>query len=36
LTEPGARPCLGMFTVDEFFNVAGTWGIYQEEERVVG
>jgi hypothetical protein len=36
LTEPGARPCLGMFTLDEFFSIAGTWGIYQEEERVVG
>ena len=36
LTEPGARPCLGMFTLDEFFNIAGSCGIYQEEERLVG
>lgn len=36
LTEPGARPCLGLFRLDEFFKIAGEWGIYQEEEKMVG
>lgn len=36
ISEPGAQPCLGMYTLDEFFNIAGTWGIYQEVERSGG
>jgi saccharopine dehydrogenase-like NADP-dependent oxidoreductase len=35
LTGPGARPCLGVYNLDEFFKIAGTWGIYQEVERAV-
>lgn len=34
--EPGARPCLGMYTLDEFNQVADTWGIYQEKEQTIG
>lgn len=25
----GGTPCLGLFTLDEFFKIAGRWGIYQ-------
>jgi len=36
LTTPGARPCLGMFDLNEFFSIASKWGIYGEVERIVG
>ncbi|MEX2352722.1 MAG: saccharopine dehydrogenase, partial [Gammaproteobacteria bacterium] len=36
LTEHGARPCLGMYHLDEFFTIARNWGIYEEVERIVG
>ena len=36
LTMPGAYPCLGMFTFDEFLTIASAWSIYQEEERTIG
>ena len=36
LTQPGAFPCLGMFTLDEFMGAAGELGIHQQEERSVG
>lgn len=36
VNKPGAYPCLGLFSLGEFFDIAGTWGIYPEEERIVG
>ncbi len=36
LIQTGAKPCLGMYTLDEFFDVARLWGIYEEVERSHG
>ena len=36
LIQAGAYPCLGMYTLDDFFTVAGQWGIYEEVERSLG
>jgi hypothetical protein len=36
LTKTGAYPCLGMYTLDEFFFIAKPWGIYEELERSLG
>ena len=36
LTESGARPCLGMYPLDNFLRIARNWGIYEEVERVFG
>lgn len=36
LTVPGASPCLGMFSLEQFFRIARSWGIYEEVERVIG
>ncbi len=29
---PGAKPCMGLFSLDEFFNIAKRWNIYQERD----
>ncbi len=29
--QPGARVCMGLFTLKEFFEIASRWGIYQKE-----
>jgi len=29
----GARPCMGLFNLDEFFEVADRWNIYQKEQN---
>jgi saccharopine dehydrogenase-like NADP-dependent oxidoreductase len=34
MEQSGAMPCLGLFTRDEFSQIAEKWGIYQLEERV--
>ncbi|MCW8875496.1 MAG: saccharopine dehydrogenase NADP-binding domain-containing protein [Kangiellaceae bacterium] len=31
--KPGAYPCTGLFTLEEFLIVAGRWGIYQREMK---
>jgi saccharopine dehydrogenase-like NADP-dependent oxidoreductase len=36
LTEIGARPCLGMYSPEDFFKIARNWGIYEEVERSIG
>ncbi|MFL0797253.1 MAG: saccharopine dehydrogenase NADP-binding domain-containing protein [Cellvibrionaceae bacterium] len=29
--QSGAMPCMGLFTLGEFFDIASRWGIYQKE-----
>ncbi|MCO4757931.1 MAG: saccharopine dehydrogenase NADP-binding domain-containing protein [Oceanospirillaceae bacterium] len=31
ITDPGAVPCLGMYSLEEFVKLAREWGIYSEE-----
>jgi len=31
---PGAMPCVGLFSLSEFFDVANRWGIYQTRREV--
>lgn len=30
--ETGAKPCMGMFSLDEFFEIADRWNIYQKDD----